>query len=290
MIQLPIILIHMSSLDVPTNSVAQVAAAIEEKRKPASGTGKQKQKANSNTLSSESTGAAVADAAARGSPRRPSRKTSQNLQGRAFSAPRAASLERQRAQHEDLKSLGRALDASPRKYGAARSHVAGPARQGTVKTSTPTVGGEFSYQTPPHHRKGQLGVNEGGEDGGERRLPSGSLDAAALAPAPAVEDKRDPPRSASAMGYYIPSDEAGRERENRRPSGEAKARHSAESNRPRLSDKTEAGPSGGGTVGGVHLMGVPDAPLKKRGTTGSHAMAGQPPWVPERDRWRPHWL
>ena len=288
----------MSSLDVPTNSVAQVAAAIEEKRRPNGALENQKQSATSNTLSAESTSAAVADAAARGSPRRkPSRKASRNLQGRAFSAPRAASLERQHAQQEDLKALGQVLDASPRKYGG-RSRATVPVRRGTTKTQASGMDGgaarEFSYKTPPNNRQGQVIVDADAENlkhqiGGCETVEGGRPQ---RAPAErAVLEKRDPPRSASAMGYYIPSDEPGRERENRRPSHEQTSRipvrHSAESSRPRTNDRND-GPSG--TVGGVHLMGVPDAPSKIRGTPVGNPMAGRPQWVPERDRWRPHWL
>lgn len=70
------------------NSVAQVAAAIEEKR------------GNSN------------DTRARAVIRRPSR----SVQGRAFAAPRMQSLDRMRSEAEDLRELGEILERSPRKY------------------------------------------------------------------------------------------------------------------------------------------------------------------------------
>ncbi|KAB8343190.1 hypothetical protein FH972_022780 [Carpinus fangiana] len=94
-VQLPIILIHMNSLDVPTNSVAQVAVAIEEKR-----AGRRRNEEQNET------------------PRR--RDESRSIQGRAFAAPRLQSLERQRAHQDDLHQLGRQLDASPRKHAQRR--------------------------------------------------------------------------------------------------------------------------------------------------------------------------
>ena len=75
---------------MPTNSVAQVAAAIEEKR-------------NRRTTS-------------RGSPRI-TRKSSKIVQGRAFNAPRMQSLERtRRQQSEDLAEITQLLEQSPRKH------------------------------------------------------------------------------------------------------------------------------------------------------------------------------
>ncbi|KAI4933158.1 hypothetical protein J4E85_003562 [Alternaria conjuncta] len=91
-VQLPIVLIHMNSLDVVPNSVAQVAMAIEEKR------------------------------TARHSPPRLGRRPSQSVQGRAFAAPRMQSLERMRARDEAIQELGQALEQSPRKYGLRRAN------------------------------------------------------------------------------------------------------------------------------------------------------------------------
>ncbi|EKG17301.1 Arrestin-like protein [Macrophomina phaseolina MS6] len=87
-VQLPIVLIHMNSLDVVPNSVAQVAAAIEEKRGNSSET--------------------RARALDRGNPR--------SVQGRAFAAPRMQSLDRMRSDAEDIQELGHILERSPRKY------------------------------------------------------------------------------------------------------------------------------------------------------------------------------
>ncbi|KAL1797819.1 hypothetical protein ACET3X_004425 [Alternaria dauci] len=91
-VQLPIVLIHMNSLDVVPNSVAQVAMAIEEKR------------------------------TARHSPPRLGRRPSESVQGRAFAAPRMQSLERMRAREEAIQELGQALEQSPRKYGLRRTN------------------------------------------------------------------------------------------------------------------------------------------------------------------------
>ncbi|KAF2712895.1 hypothetical protein K504DRAFT_478886 [Pleomassaria siparia CBS 279.74] len=95
-VQLPIVLIHMNSLDVVPNSVAQVAAAIEEKR--AAHTHGRTQ-----------------------SPTRIGRRPSQSVQGRAFAAPRMQSLDRMRVQAEDLQELGEILDHSPRKFTLRRT-------------------------------------------------------------------------------------------------------------------------------------------------------------------------
>ncbi|KAJ4304578.1 hypothetical protein N0V90_000104 [Kalmusia sp. IMI 367209] len=112
-VQLPIVLIHMNSLDVVPNSVAQVAAAIEEKR--------------------------TAHMYQRGqSPPRLGRRSSRSVQGRAFAAPRMQSLDRLRAQAEDIQDLGQILDQSPRKYSLRR------------------VNSNFDYHTPPSNRKGKI--------------------------------------------------------------------------------------------------------------------------------------
>ncbi|KAF1999804.1 hypothetical protein P154DRAFT_436319 [Amniculicola lignicola CBS 123094] len=94
-VQLPIVLIHMNSLDVVPNSVAQVAAAIEEKR-------------TAHTYSRAH------------SPPRIGRRPSESVQGRAFAAPRMQSLDRIRSQAVELQELGEILDQSPRKYSLRR--------------------------------------------------------------------------------------------------------------------------------------------------------------------------
>ena len=109
-VQLPIILIHMNSLDVVPNSVAQVAAAIEEKRAhqhrrlKSSGTG-------SHTRALRRERSVSSPARARDMRRKPS-----FTPGRAFSAPRQQSLDRQRARHADIEELRCVLDSSPRKH------------------------------------------------------------------------------------------------------------------------------------------------------------------------------
>lgn len=67
------------------------------------------------------------------------RKRSQSVQGRAFAAPRMQSLDRMRAQIEDLQQLSEILDHSPRKY-AIR----------------PTNSSNWDYHTPPSNRKGRV--------------------------------------------------------------------------------------------------------------------------------------
>lgn len=85
-----------NSLDVVPNSVAQVAAAIEEKR--------------------------TAHSYKRGhSPPRLERQPSHSIQGRAFAAPRMQSLDRMRSHMEELRGLSKDLDRSPRKHGIRRT-------------------------------------------------------------------------------------------------------------------------------------------------------------------------
>jgi hypothetical protein len=60
------------------------------------------------------------------------------VQGRAFAAPRMQSLERMRAQAEEMQEFGQTLDQSPRKLGLRR------------------VNSSFDYHTPPSNRKGRI--------------------------------------------------------------------------------------------------------------------------------------
>ncbi|KAG9663003.1 hypothetical protein KCU95_g9096, partial [Aureobasidium melanogenum] len=106
-VQLPIIVIHMNSLDVLPNSVAQVAAAIEEKRTHHRSHKRVTSQASTQVAQSSASPGRVAAAAMT----RPSR-----LQGRAFAAPRQQSLERLRASAADLRQLEEALESSPRKH------------------------------------------------------------------------------------------------------------------------------------------------------------------------------
>ncbi|WPG98504.1 Hypothetical protein R9X50_00129500 [Acrodontium crateriforme] len=108
-VQLPIILIHMNSLDVVPNSVAQVAAAIQQKR------------AVSRRRSTESKCTTHRHVQRQRSVSSPShardlRRRPSYGQGRAFAAPRQQSLDRQRAERADLDGLCKTVDTSPRKH------------------------------------------------------------------------------------------------------------------------------------------------------------------------------
>ena len=168
-VQLPIILIHMNSLDVPTNSVDQVVAAIEEKRS---------RHALRHDNKFGTAGGVAGTTTSQGSPRL-GRKLSRTLQGRAFSAPRTASLERQRAHAEELRQLGQVLDNSPRKHKPFfssrnnsqrnRPQYQHQQQQGYHRGRTQShdedwnrdlhLGGwadGFSFKTPPSNRKGRV--------------------------------------------------------------------------------------------------------------------------------------
>ncbi|KAF2837967.1 hypothetical protein M501DRAFT_912549, partial [Patellaria atrata CBS 101060] len=121
-VQLPIVLIHMNSLDVVPNSVAQVAAAIEEKR------------------GGERPFRSYSRHSGTGSPR-VSKKTSRSVQGRAFAAPRIQSLDRARSVADDLRQIGQIIQHSPRRYQQIR-HVRHDS--------------EYKYHTPPSNRKGRV--------------------------------------------------------------------------------------------------------------------------------------
>ena len=104
-VQLPISLIHINSLDVLPNSLAQVAAAIEQKRS-----------------------------------QQPLHRKKSSLQGRAFAAPVEQSIERQRAVRQDVEDLRLEVDASPRKY-QPQLQSAGVRKMRSVES----VRGEFSF-------------------------------------------------------------------------------------------------------------------------------------------------
>ncbi|KAL9085241.1 MAG: hypothetical protein Q9165_007675 [Trypethelium subeluteriae] len=105
-VQLPIILIHMNSLDVVPNSVARVAAAIEEKR------GGREPHAFDD-YQERHLGPSLDPNGDEPASQDPSRTRS--VQGRAFSAPRIKSLERLRSRQGEWDELGRVLEKSPRK-------------------------------------------------------------------------------------------------------------------------------------------------------------------------------
>ncbi|KAI7172919.1 hypothetical protein KC352_g24680 [Hortaea werneckii] len=108
-VQLPIILVHMNSLDVVPNSVAQVAAAIEERRAHHHS----RRKSESKTRAHQPTRQRSVSSPVRAKDLRqkPSYKP-----GQAFAAPRQQSLDRERAKYADLKELEHSLDSSPRKH------------------------------------------------------------------------------------------------------------------------------------------------------------------------------
>lgn len=158
-VQLPIVLIHMNSLDVVPNSVAQVAAAIEEKRAKVhhqrNRSGKQPTRTLTNPL-------ITIPASANASPTRLSRRpsSSASVQGRAFAAPRKQSLDRMRAEVEELQELGKLLDTSPRKY------FYSPRRRAIAATHNPALSAHesFSYTTPPSNRKARILSDDLGDE------------------------------------------------------------------------------------------------------------------------------
>jgi len=113
-VQLPIILIHMNSLDVLPNAVNQVAVAIEEKRLKhkkshshrASDPDRERDQHGHGQTRSNLT---VHD-------RDDHRQGPPRIQGRAFAAPRQHSLDRARSHAVDMDDIGRVIDHSPRKY------------------------------------------------------------------------------------------------------------------------------------------------------------------------------
>ncbi|KAI9833032.1 MAG: hypothetical protein M1819_003864 [Sarea resinae] len=90
-VQLPVIVIHMNSLDIIPNSIAQVASAIELK----------KSRRHS----------------------KPSSRRPQSTQGRAFEAPRKKSLSRLRAEAKDRQDITREVNAHRPKPQKANSFV-----------------------------------------------------------------------------------------------------------------------------------------------------------------------
>lgn len=161
-VQLPIILIHMNSLDVLPNSVAQVAAAIEEKR----GTSTHQRSRSQPHVRSHSR------QRSRSSPHYDERPSFS--QGRAFAAPRQQSLDRMRAEAADLEELGQILDTSPRKY---QQQLQGPTIKkmgstmsfgalslGGKSTGGVSVFGGMEYHTPPSNRKARHFDAAGGDE------------------------------------------------------------------------------------------------------------------------------
>jgi len=107
-----------NSLDVPTNSVAQVAAAIEERR-----------------------------LARGGRPRSSSRhgsKPFKALQGRAFNAPRMQSMDRARQLQQDIEQLSTEIETTPR-----------PPTRTRHRRRTSGSGSQI-FKTPPSNRNGRI--------------------------------------------------------------------------------------------------------------------------------------
>ncbi|TKA81340.1 hypothetical protein B0A55_02765 [Friedmanniomyces simplex] len=187
-VQLPIILVHMNSLDVVPNSVAQVAAAIEEKRA--------EQHRHHRHRSSESKRWKPGPFRQRSvsSPARSKdfRRQRSYTQGRAFAAPRQQSLDRQRAEKADLDLLRHALDSSPRKQ--KPHHLQGlTLKKVGSNISFATIGGRsaagtespfhaMAFRTPPPPREPRAtttpgsGVAEGVESLRARMRRMGSWD------------------------------------------------------------------------------------------------------------------
>lgn len=171
----------MNSLDIVPNSVAQVAAAIEEKKAlrhqqgqgPGQSPGRKASRRTKDDLQS--------------SPHRSRRNSSvSSVQGRAFSAPRKQSLDRTKAEEEDIGVLGRILHSSPRRYSTSPDSMKARARHGRKPSQEdrPTQKPSYSlfrhranaglskeptpqlspaqtpivrdFQTPPSERKGRI--------------------------------------------------------------------------------------------------------------------------------------
>ncbi|KAF2403596.1 hypothetical protein EJ06DRAFT_553869 [Trichodelitschia bisporula] len=183
-VQLPIVLIHMNSLDVVPNSVAQVAAAIEEKR--ARGTSHRRAQSSVAQLP-PAPFASSASAIPLNSQNMVRRPSTASVQGRAFAAPRNQSLERMRAEQEELQALGQKLEHSPRKYSPRRRvghNFHSPSQYGSQSQPPPSPGqaqqgqhmqyGEdqasnYVYQTPPSNRKARILSDEVGDEVAEIR-------------------------------------------------------------------------------------------------------------------------
>lgn len=173
-VQLPIILIHINSLDVLPNSVAQVAAAIEEKRAQSQNHRMQSKPQGGMHSRQRSVSSPAAMAELR---RRPSYS-----QGRAFAAPRQQSTDRQRAVKADIDDLRQTLDSSPRKFEPRLQGAAIKKMGSNVSIGTLSVGGKknlgdntvgnIGYRTPPTNRAGRYfdHIGDGKVEGPANRL------------------------------------------------------------------------------------------------------------------------
>ncbi|TID24201.1 hypothetical protein E6O75_ATG02566 [Venturia nashicola] len=157
-VQLPIVLIHMNSLDVVPNSVAQVAAAIEEKRAKSHQRSQSRQPRPPGALPTNDAHVLPHP----GSPTKMTRRPSNaSVQGRAFAAPRKQSLDRVRTEAEELFELGKLLDTSPRKYHYSPRQRAIASTHKAQKSQSETL---YGYQTPPSNRKARILSDEMGDE------------------------------------------------------------------------------------------------------------------------------
>ncbi|KAF2718311.1 hypothetical protein K431DRAFT_231119 [Polychaeton citri CBS 116435] len=165
-VQIPVILIHLNSLDVLPNAVAQVAAAIEEKKVQAH--------LQDSLTHSQSRGGRHRNTSRKPSSSSPlkckeDRKTAAFKQGQVFAAPRKQSLERVRQERKVIDDLCKQLDSSPRKYkaqlenafdvkrAASEASSRSKGRDRAVDNGTPDSEAHASlkYNTPPSKRKGR---------------------------------------------------------------------------------------------------------------------------------------
>jgi hypothetical protein len=161
-VQLPIVLIHMNSLDVVPNSVAQVAAAIEEKRAKVHHKRAQSKRHMASTTITDTTIMPQSPDTPTGLARHGSKASVGNssVQGRAFAAPRKQSIDRIRQEADDIAEIGKILEQSPRKY------FYSPRRRAIAAQHQPTPSGSdvYKYHTPPSNRKGRVLSDDSGEE------------------------------------------------------------------------------------------------------------------------------
>ncbi|EMD01136.1 hypothetical protein BAUCODRAFT_62253 [Baudoinia panamericana UAMH 10762] len=111
-LQLPIKLVHMNSLDVVPNFVAQVAAAFEQQQAHT------QRRQRSNDLRSCNADHRRHRPISSPAHDKDLRRQRSYTQGRAFAAPRQQSVDRHRAHQADIEVLRHVLDTSPRKHTA----------------------------------------------------------------------------------------------------------------------------------------------------------------------------
>lgn len=162
-VQLPIVLIHINSLDVVPNSVAQVAAAIEEKRATAGQYLLDHPDTHSPRTRSSSRATANMHRA---------RRPSESVQGRAFAAPRIQSIEKMRADADALAHVGQILDSSPRRYVKDAGPLPTPDSHHRVRK----MASSFEYHTPPSNRKGRVMLDNEREEIKRRLKRVGSVE------------------------------------------------------------------------------------------------------------------